>query len=134
MGLQHINGSTNPDQKTRHYNNQQKKKRICKIVDFAVPADHRINLKESEKKDKYLDLARESKKLWNMKVTIVQIVIGALDTLTKGLLKSLDDLEVGGRVDYIHTTALLRTARILRWVLETWGYLLSLKLQWKPIS
>ena len=29
-----------------------KKKRICKIVDFAVPADHRINMKESEKKDK----------------------------------------------------------------------------------
>ena len=35
-----------------------KKKRICKIVDFAVSEDHRINLKESEKKDKYLDLAR----------------------------------------------------------------------------
>ena len=32
-----------------------KKKRICKIVDFAVPVNHRINLKESEKKDKYLD-------------------------------------------------------------------------------
>ena len=31
-------------------------------VDFAVPADHRIKLKESEKKDKYLDLARELKK------------------------------------------------------------------------
>ena len=39
-----------------------KKKRICKIVDFGDPADHRINLKESEKKDKYLDLARELKK------------------------------------------------------------------------
>ena len=36
-----------------------KKKRTCKIVDFAVLADHRIKLKESEKKDKYLDLARE---------------------------------------------------------------------------
>ena len=30
-----------------------------KIVDFAVPADHRIKLKECEKKDKYLDLARK---------------------------------------------------------------------------
>ena len=39
-----------------------KKMRICKIVDFAVPADHRINMKESEKKNKYLDLAREIKK------------------------------------------------------------------------
>ena len=39
-----------------------KKKRICKIVDFAVPASHRIKLKECEKKDKYLDLAQELKK------------------------------------------------------------------------
>ena len=39
-----------------------KRKRIFKIVDFAVPADHRINLKESEIKDKYLNLARELKK------------------------------------------------------------------------
>ena len=38
-----------------------KRKTICKIVNLAVPADHRINLKEREKKDKYLDLAREFK-------------------------------------------------------------------------
>ena len=37
----------------------KKKKRICKIVDFAVLADHRIKQKEYEKKYKYLDLARE---------------------------------------------------------------------------
>ncbi len=53
-----------------------------------------------------------------MKVTIVPIVIGALDTMTKGLLKGLEDLEVGGRVETIQTTALLRTARILRRVLR----------------
>ena len=97
----------------------KKKKRFCKIVDFAVPADHGINLKECEKKDKYLDFVRELKKLWNMKVTIVPIVIGALGTVTKGLLKDLEDLEVGGRVETIQMTALLRTARILRRVLET---------------
>ena len=79
----------------------------CKIVDFAFPADHRIKLKESEKKDKYLDLAGELKKLWNMKVTIIPIVIGAFGTVTKGLLKGLEDLEVGGRMETIKTTALL---------------------------
>ena len=108
--------------------------RICKIVDFAIPADHKINLKECEKKDKYLDLAREWKKLWNMKVTIVLIVIGALGTITKRLFKGLEDLEVGGRVETIQMTALLRTARILRRVLETWGDLLSLKLQRETIG
>ena len=95
-----------------------KKKRTCKIVDFAVPANHRIKLKECEKKDKYLDLARELKKLWNMKVTIIPIVIDAFETVTKELLKGLEDLEVGSRVETIQTTALLRTARILRRVLE----------------
>ena len=29
-----------------------KKKRTCEIIDFAVPTDHRIKLKECEKKDK----------------------------------------------------------------------------------
>ena len=69
-----------------------------------------------------------------MKVTIVPIVIGAFGTITKVLLKGLKDLEVGGRVETIQMTGLLRTARILRRVLETWGDLLSLKLQWETIS
>ena len=68
------------------------------MVDFAVPADHRIKLKECEKKDKYFDLAWKLKKLWNMQVTIIPIVIGAFSTITKGLLKGLVDLEVGGWV------------------------------------
>ena len=54
-----------------------------------------------------------------MKVTIVPIVIGALGTITKGLLKGLEDVEVGGRVKTIQMTAFLRTATILRSVLET---------------
>ena len=54
-----------------------------------------------------------------MKVTIIPIVIGAFGTVTKGFFKGLEVLEVGGRVETIKTGALLRTARILRRVLET---------------
>ena len=36
-------------------------KRTCLTVDFAIPADHWVKLKESETRDKYLDLARELK-------------------------------------------------------------------------
>ena len=61
MGRWHTHGSPNLSQKTRPNNNQQKK-RNCKIVDITAPAEHRIKLKECEKKDKYLDLARELKK------------------------------------------------------------------------
>ena len=80
---------------------------------------HRGKLKESEKKDKYLDLSRELKKLWNKKVTVIPIVIGYLGTVTKGLIKGLEDLEMRERVETIQTTMLLRSARILRRVLET---------------
>ena len=63
-----------------------------------------------------------------MKVTIIPIVIGAFGTVTEELLKGLEDFKVDWRVETFQTTALLRTAWILRRVLETWGDLLSLKL------
>ena len=87
-------------------------------MDFAVPADHRVKLKESKKREKYLDLARELKKMWSMKGIIIPAVIGALGTVTKGLVKGLEDLEIRGRVETIQTTVLLRSARILRKVLQ----------------
>ena len=57
-----------------------------------------------------------------MKMTIIPIVVSALSTVTKGLLKGLKDLEVRGGVETIQTTALLRMALILRRVLETSGH------------
>ena len=66
---------------------------------FAVSADHRIKPKESKKRNKYIGLAveqKKKKKLWNMKFTVIPIVIGALGTVTKGLLQGLDDLEIRG--------------------------------------
>ena len=43
--------------------------------------------KKKEKRDKYIDLARELKKLWNMKVTVIPFINGALRTITKGFVK-----------------------------------------------
>ena len=58
------------------------KKRTFRIMDFAVTADHRVKLKESEKIDK-IGLARELEKSWNMKGTVIPIVNGALSTVAK---------------------------------------------------
>ena len=113
LGFWHTNRSPNLSQTTRPYYNQKRKekkkrkeKRTCKIVDFAVPADNRVKLKESEKKDKYLDLARELKKLWNMKLTVISIVISGPGTVTKGLLKGPEGFDIIGRVETIQITAL----------------------------
>ena len=59
----------------------------------------------------YLDLARQLKKLSNMKVTVIPMVIGAFGTISKELVKGLEDLEIRG-VETLQTTALLRSARI----------------------
>ena len=49
-----------------------------------------------------------------MKVTVIPITIVGLRTVTKGLVQGLNDLEIRGRVETIQTTALWRSARILR--------------------
>ena len=56
---------------------------------------------------------------WNMKVTVVPKVSDALGTIPKRLVKGLEDLKIKGQVETIQITALLRSARILRGVLET---------------
>ena len=45
-----------------------KKERSCKIIDFAVPGDSRIDEKEKDKIEKYQDLGRDLQKIWNVKV------------------------------------------------------------------
>ena len=69
QGFWDTNGSPNPHQTTRPYNNQKKKKKKKKekketgrFVDFAVPVDHRVKLKEGQKKNQYQDLPKEMKK------------------------------------------------------------------------
>ena len=71
----------------------ENQKRTCRIVDFTVSADHREKIKENEKWDKY-NLARELKKIWNMKVTVIPIVISALGTIPKELVWELEQQEI----------------------------------------
>ena len=65
-----------------------KKHHECKIIDFAIPYDTRVDDKEVEKIEKYLHLTRELKKVWYMKVTVVPLVLGVLGTPAKALEKN----------------------------------------------
>ena len=67
-------------------------------MDFVVPADYRIKIQESENMAKYLDLARELKKLWKTRVTVILLVVGALGMVPKGSEKRLE-FEI--RADYL---------------------------------
>ena len=73
----------------------------------------------------------KQKKLSNMKVTVMPIIISPLGTVTQGLEKRLAEFEIRGRIETSQIKALLCLARILRRVLETSRDLLSLRLQGK---
>ena len=59
------------------------KERSCKIIDFAVPGDSRIEEKEKDKIEKYQDLGRELQKIWNVKVKMIPLVVGSLGAIPK---------------------------------------------------
>ena len=101
-------------------------------MDIVLPAAYRVKNEENEKKKQYLDLTRELKNQW--KLIVIPIVIGAIGTIPKDLVKGLEELEIGRRAETIQITALIRSARILGRFVENWRDLLSLKPQWKTSS
>ena len=60
----------------------QKDKYVCQIIDFACLYDGRVDTKELEQTKHYQDLAREFRKIWNMKVKVIRLMIGALGKIS----------------------------------------------------
>ena len=59
------------------------KERSCKIINFAVPGDSRIEEKERDTIEKYQDLGKELQKVWNVKLKIIPLVLGSLGAIPK---------------------------------------------------
>ena len=60
-----------------------KSKRSCRIIDLAIPEDSGVKEKEAEKVEKHQNLARELRRMWEVKTktNVVPIVLGALGTI-----------------------------------------------------
>ena len=88
---------------------------LCGICLSSGPQSKKKRKEKKRKRniDKSLDLARELKKLWNMKVIVIPIVDIVLGTAPKGLGDKLRELEIIGRNRFIQNTALLKSARFL---------------------
>ena len=108
------------------------KKRTCRIVDFAVPADHRENIKESEKKDNSLELAKVLKENMEYENNVYINCYWCSWYSHQRFGKTSRGL--GNKRTNGDNPALLRSARILGRVRETWGNLLWVKLHWDSIS
>ena len=94
------------------------RRRSCKIIDFAVPGDSRIEEKEKDKITQYQDLARELQKILNIKVKIIPLIVGSLGAIPKQFGNRLKQIGITVGTAQVQKTVLLGTARILRKVLE----------------
>ena len=95
-----------------------KKERSCKIIDFAVPGDSRIEEKKKDKIEKYQGLGRKLQKIWNIKVKIVPLVVSSLGAIPKQFGNRLKEIGITAGTAQVQKTALLEAARILRKVIE----------------
>ena len=106
-----------------------KTKNECKIIDFACPFDSRIEGREKDKMKGYNDLKTELKKIWDMPVKVIPVVVGALGITPKKLKQRLSDIGIETRIVELQKTTVLYSARILWNVLEVWGVLLTQNLK-----
>jgi hypothetical protein len=53
----------------------------------AIPTDRNVVQKEAENRLKYKSLCMEIKRIWDLKCTIVPIIIGATGIVTRSLRK-----------------------------------------------
>ena len=109
---------------TASLNNQ---KQTCFLADFVVLIGQRVRIRKKKKKtsrkiNEILDFVRQL--IW-YQLLFVNI------KLPQRLKKRLKALEIRGKIKAIETTALLRLVKIPRRVQETWGNLLSLRLERK---
>ena len=68
---------------------KHKKEKTCTLIDVTILADRNVEQKEAEKKLKYQSLCIEIQRMWNLKCTIIPIIIGATGIVTRSLRKNL---------------------------------------------
>ena len=64
------------------------KEKTCTLIEVAIPAGRNVVQKEAEKKLKYKSLCIEIQRKWNLKCTIVPVIIGAAGIVTRSLRKN----------------------------------------------
>jgi len=97
---------------------KKQKEKTCTLIDVAIPADRNVAQKEAEKKLKYNRLCIEIQRTWNLKCTIIPVIIGATGIVTRSLMKNLETVSGRHSVHSLQKTAILGTSHIIRKVLQ----------------
>jgi hypothetical protein len=84
----------------------------------AITADRNVVKKEAEKELKYKSLGIETQLMWNLKCTIIPVIIGATGIVTKSLRENLEAIPGKYLTDSLQKTAIIGTSHIIRKVLQ----------------
>jgi hypothetical protein len=71
-----------------------------------------------EKKLKYKSLGIERQRMWNLKCTIIPVIIAATGIVTRSLRKNLEAVPGIHSIDSVQKTAVLETSHIIRKILQ----------------
>ena len=88
------------------------------LVDFSVPWDKNVLMKEGEKIERYSPLAVEVRKMHGVETKVVPIVVGAVGVVTARLPGFLKELGVQDVLGGLQTSAIVGTTIILQKVLS----------------
>ena len=88
------------------------------LVDFSVPWDKNVLMKEGEKIERYSPLAVEVRKMHGVETKVVPIVVGALGVVTARLSGFLKELGVPDVLGGLQTSAIVGATIILQKVLS----------------
>ena len=97
---------------------KNKKEKTYTLIDVAIPADRNVVQKEAEKKLKYKSLCIELQQMWNLKCTIIPLIIGATGIVTRSLRKNLQAVQGKHLIDSLQKTAILGASHIIPKVLQ----------------
>jgi len=84
----------------------------------AIPADRNVVQKEAEKQLKHKCLCIKIQRMWNLKCTIVPVIIGATGIVIRSLRKNLEAVPGKHSIDSLQKTAVLGTSHTIRKVLQ----------------
>jgi hypothetical protein len=95
------------------------KEKTCTLIDVAIRADRNVMQKEAGKKLKYKSLCIEIQRIWNIKCTIIPVIIGATRIVTKCLKKNLKAIPGKHSIYSVQKTAILGTSHKIQKVLQS---------------
>jgi len=91
-------------------------KKACLLIDIAIPDDSKVSTEEF-KKIKYKELDIAVCRMWKVRTKITSVIIGASETVKKGLDQNLQLLPGHRSATDLQKVALMSTAHSIRYVL-----------------